>query len=152
MEDLRKDFAKMKNKVYNHLYKKSEGTCFNCGCKEEKLDIHHVVPISLGGTNNILNIVLLCAKCHGKIHNVDFLSMRNLSKKSRETESTFSKMSDEEVLDYLREVRKEKIFAKEFRGYILSLCIGGKEKKRMRKLVNKIFEDEFKAMTSKWRG
>lgn len=41
--------------------------CYNCGSKEG-IEYHHVVPISVGGTNNIKNFVPLCSKCHIAAH------------------------------------------------------------------------------------
>jgi hypothetical protein len=37
--------------------------CFECGSVQE-LELHHVVPVSLGGTST----VWLCSVCHGKVH------------------------------------------------------------------------------------
>ena len=48
----------------------TKGTiCCNC-CSYEGNNIifHHIVPLSLGGTNNITNIVPICEKCHNLIH------------------------------------------------------------------------------------
>lgn len=42
--------------------------CFNCGCSE-CIELHHIVPLEFGGTNNISNIAVLCHKCHMAIHN-----------------------------------------------------------------------------------
>ena len=41
--------------------------CANCGSTEH-LHLHHIVPLSLGGTNRFTNIVALCETCHGKLH------------------------------------------------------------------------------------
>jgi 5-methylcytosine-specific restriction endonuclease McrA len=44
----------------------SKGTiCCNC-LKDEKENImfHHIVPVSIGGTDNDSNIVPLCQTCH----------------------------------------------------------------------------------------
>lgn len=41
--------------------------CYNCGGKED-IELHHVVPLKLGGTNNLSNIVVLCHKCHMASH------------------------------------------------------------------------------------
>ena len=41
--------------------------CGNCG-SEEMVEYHHVVPLALGGTNSITNIVPLCYKCHKAAH------------------------------------------------------------------------------------
>lgn len=41
--------------------------CGNCG-SEEMVEYHHIVPLVLGGTNNITNLVPLCYKCHKAAH------------------------------------------------------------------------------------
>lgn len=30
--------------------------------------VHHRVPLSKGGTNDLSNLVVLCARCHGRAH------------------------------------------------------------------------------------
>lgn len=41
--------------------------CCNCG-SEEAIEYHHIVPLKLGGTNRISNIVALCHSCHCAAH------------------------------------------------------------------------------------
>ena len=41
--------------------------CFNCG-SDKGIELHHVVPLKLGGTNNLSNIVVLCHRCHCAAH------------------------------------------------------------------------------------
>jgi hypothetical protein len=41
--------------------------CYNCG-STENIELHHIVPLKLGGTNNISNIAVLCHKCHMASH------------------------------------------------------------------------------------
>ena len=41
--------------------------CFNCG-GTESIELHHIVPLRLGGTNNLSNIVVLCHRCHMAAH------------------------------------------------------------------------------------
>lgn len=41
--------------------------CCNCG-GEEAIEYHHIVPLKLGGTNRISNIVALCHSCHCAAH------------------------------------------------------------------------------------
>lgn len=41
--------------------------CANCGATDG-LHIHHIVPLSLGGTNRRTNLCVLCEECHGKVH------------------------------------------------------------------------------------
>ena len=45
--------------------------CHVCGCTDEsKLMYHHIVPLALGGENDLRNIIVLCAECHSKTHMV----------------------------------------------------------------------------------
>jgi len=41
--------------------------CGNCNA-EHSLHIHHIVPLSQGGTNCITNLAVLCKDCHAKAH------------------------------------------------------------------------------------
>jgi 5-methylcytosine-specific restriction endonuclease McrA len=45
--------------------------CKSCGCKErkdlEKHQFHHIIPISIGGTD-MDGRICLCKKCHDIIH------------------------------------------------------------------------------------
>lgn len=51
------------------------GKCVICGTKHRsRLEIHHVVPKSEGGTNEIGNLVPLCHICHCAVHKIDVLN------------------------------------------------------------------------------
>ena len=41
--------------------------CANCGSKNE-IEYHHIVPLRIGGTNRLTNIVPLCTRCHDLVH------------------------------------------------------------------------------------
>lgn len=41
--------------------------CGNCG-SSENLHVHHIVPLSLGGTNELGNLRTLCKSCHERLH------------------------------------------------------------------------------------
>ena len=43
--------------------------CINCG--QEASELHHVVPLALGGNDIDSNKVWLCSKCHALIHGMD---------------------------------------------------------------------------------
>lgn len=46
---------------------KSDGVCAHCGCPVaigDNFTVEHVVPISKGGTNDLVNIVALCQTCN----------------------------------------------------------------------------------------
>ncbi len=49
------------------VIKRDGNLCKNCG-KETSLHLHHIVPLSKGGSNKIENLELLCESCHSKAH------------------------------------------------------------------------------------
>ena len=48
--------------------KRDNGTCQGCGSKDTKLHVHHIIPLSSGGSNARSNLITLCEECHGRIH------------------------------------------------------------------------------------
>ena len=44
-------------------------TCQSCLKKDTKLQVHHIIYKSNGGSNSMDNLVTLCKHCHQKIHN-----------------------------------------------------------------------------------
>lgn len=44
-------------------------TCQICGKKHTRLEVHHIVFRSQGGTNDESNLITLCEDCHSGIHN-----------------------------------------------------------------------------------
>lgn len=56
--------------------------CVNCNSDVE-LQLHHIVPLGAGGTNNTGNIVTLCGGCHGKIHGKN--SLNNINRLLKES-------------------------------------------------------------------
>ena len=49
---------------------KRDALCINCGSefKQNKMQVHHVIPVSDNGLDNLNNLVLLCETCHVKVH------------------------------------------------------------------------------------
>jgi hypothetical protein len=45
--------------------------CAACGATED-LDLHHLMPRCLGGSDDETNLLTLCRSCHGKAHGVTF--------------------------------------------------------------------------------
>lgn len=60
-------------------------SCINCGSKEN-IEFHHVVPIALGGTNTVRNVVPLCHVCHLAAHKGrhinHYVDMKNTGRKT----------------------------------------------------------------------
>lgn len=42
--------------------------CQGCGERTSVLDVHHIVPLYRGGSNEIDNLITLCRDCHTRIH------------------------------------------------------------------------------------
>jgi len=59
----RAEFDCMRAKLPSKLGSK----CRRCGATTN-IEYHHIKPLSHGGTNDLKNIIPLCAKCHKEIH------------------------------------------------------------------------------------
>ena len=44
--------------------------CSKLNCKSKKLTVHHIKPLSHGGTNDLDNLEVLCEKHHTELHRV----------------------------------------------------------------------------------
>ncbi|MHA1169151.1 MAG: HNH endonuclease [Candidatus Ranarchaeia archaeon] len=42
--------------------------CAGCGRSDVPLHVHHIVPLSKGGSNTEDNLITLCSMCHNSIH------------------------------------------------------------------------------------
>jgi len=65
--------------VREFLLSKWNRTCAYCGAKDTKLEIEHIQPTSIGGSNRVSNLCLACVPCNQKKGNQDikdFLSLQ----------------------------------------------------------------------------
>lgn len=46
---------------------RDNNTCKMCGKKHGSMEIHHILPRRLNGTDSVANLVTLCHKCHKKV-------------------------------------------------------------------------------------
>jgi len=45
--------------------------CVKCGIDDDRLEVHHIIPVSEGGGScGLDNVQLLCSKCHLEKHNL----------------------------------------------------------------------------------
>ena len=63
------------------IHKKNTG-CAKCGQMDGDIELHHIVPLAIGGTNHDSNIVPLCRECHELVHEMQ--GFRLLGKKAKE--------------------------------------------------------------------
>ena len=51
-----------------HALCRDNYTCQICGAKKTRLEVHHIVFRSLGGSDDLDNLITLCEKCHYDLH------------------------------------------------------------------------------------
>lgn len=64
-EQMKLEFNRPSNR--EELEEKLGCTCVNCG-SDLDIEYHHIVPLKLGGSNRLTNIVPLCYVCHKIAH------------------------------------------------------------------------------------
>ena len=64
--------------ISHECFKRDRYSCRNCN-SGEKLECHHIIPISKGGNNQLDNLITLCSKCH----KIEHSHARNVSRKHR---------------------------------------------------------------------
>jgi 5-methylcytosine-specific restriction endonuclease McrA len=62
--------AKRGRPSFGAILKAANAKCAECPSQEE-LQIHHKVPLAMGGTNEADNLEILCKQCHLKRHGMD---------------------------------------------------------------------------------
>ena len=66
--------------------KQHQNTCANCGTKDGKIDLHHIIPVSVDPSliHDINNWQLLCRTCHIEHHKEnDYTGWQNMGVQSR---------------------------------------------------------------------
>lgn len=95
-EILRKEHSK---RLKDGVYEKELGhTCVNCGATEN-IEYHHIVPLCVGGTNKLTNIVPVCNRCHKAIHGEKDYREYKISQRKGKRQEPDSK-SDEIIRKY----------------------------------------------------
>lgn len=74
--------------------------CVNCHASGDEIafNIHHVVPLSQGGSNRMSNLVLLCDRCHAAAHELRMAPVVKFHTNGSMTSAEFEK-----CLEYWRE-------------------------------------------------
>ena len=78
--------AHLRRATKEKILNKAGGKCEHCG-KEltlQTMQMHHVVPASMDGTNNPLNLMCVCKECHHLIHGNTVLNNELVKKKLEE--------------------------------------------------------------------
>ena len=80
--------------VREYLLEKFKHTCAYCGAKEVPVEIDHVVPRSLGGSNRISNLILACRSCNVAKGNQSLTEFLKDPQKSKQILSQLEKPLD----------------------------------------------------------
>ena len=68
-------------KTREKVFEKYGRCCSMCG-SEQNVEVHHIIPIREGGTNELENLIPLCRDCHQEIHHFVFGgNSKNISSK-----------------------------------------------------------------------
>lgn len=80
--------------------------CVLCG--NTTIDVHHIVPRSMGGKDCEDNLIALCFDCHLKAHNGDFSNRHGINEElqSRLKEINKNQVSASKLLDPVQEIKK----------------------------------------------
>jgi len=61
-----KQSKRLSEKKRKEVLKRDKESCQNCG-SHSRLEVHHIVPIVVRGSNEKGNLVTLCKKCHNQV-------------------------------------------------------------------------------------
>lgn len=72
---LRVRYPRNWRRVRQQVLERDGYRCQNCGYERHwfrpwdrrTLDVHHIVPLSRGGTNRVSNLTTLCRHCHARV-------------------------------------------------------------------------------------
>jgi len=63
-----RDYPDNWDSIAQAVKKRDNYECQACGTSDVELHVHHIVPLSAGGTNARSNLLTLCDKHHGRVH------------------------------------------------------------------------------------
>lgn len=50
------------------ILERDNNTCMKCNAISVQMQIHHIIPLSDNGDDNISNLITLCSSCHTEVH------------------------------------------------------------------------------------
>ena len=105
--------ANLRRDAKEKILNRAGGKCEHCG-KElnlQTMQMHHVVPASMDGTNNPHNLMCLCSECHHLIHGNTVLNTE-LVKKKLEEHPEVRKHGTKELVERVKNNRQRKLLHK----------------------------------------
>ena len=101
--------ASIRNERRREIYERGGGKCERCGKPLEytEMQLHHVVPATMNGTNNPHNLMCLCHDCHKLIHGNPYINQLFIERKLREHPEV-RVHGTKKLVEEVKEVRKRK--------------------------------------------
>jgi 5-methylcytosine-specific restriction endonuclease McrA len=62
------DLDKIRHQGKRYLRELLGDYCWGCGKRRDDLELHHKLPLSMGGPDELENYSLVCSECHARIH------------------------------------------------------------------------------------
>ena len=105
--------ADLKQQSRRKLHERAGGKCEYCGRELDyhEMQLHHVVPASMNGTNNRHNLMCLCPECHHLIHANAVVNHELIEKKLREHPEVL-RHGTNQLREQVKENRKRKVLHK----------------------------------------
>lgn len=105
--------ASIRNERRREIYERGGGKCERCGKPLEytEMQLHHVVPASMNGTNNPHNLMCLCHDCHKLIHGNPYINQLFIERKLREHPEV-REHGTMNLMEEVKERRKRKMLCK----------------------------------------
>ena len=80
-ENKPKKFYWLNRKLKKRVFELNDNECQKCFTKED-LEIHHIIPRRLDGTDSIDNLTLLCKSCHSLVE-IELMKQEKWAKNSQ---------------------------------------------------------------------
>ena len=61
----------------------TENSCCAICSSKENLELHHMIPLAIGGDNDDRNLIILCKCCHKQVSNYDNIIINKLKRDAR---------------------------------------------------------------------
>lgn len=72
----------LSSRTVRKILERADLGCAICNWKESSCDVHHIIPRSKGGTDDLTNLILICPNDHRLIHNNNKYELAFLQSKS----------------------------------------------------------------------
>ena len=131
-----------------HALDRDNYTCQCCGKKHVRLEVHHIIFRSLGGSDELDNLITLCEKCHAAIHaGLIVLNLKGKRKRNLRHATQMSIIRSQllkiypdaiETFGFVTKTNRENL--KLPKEHFIDACViasGGKEFKRSNQLFKK---------------